>query len=74
VEKWCVSRVRRLMRANVNYTDRSGGVADPAGVANYHFAVFGAHGLPPTTFGGAPGSGTAAQASQTRAAWFHCGG
>src|SRR5690606_71588 len=54
----------QLMRQHVNAVNTFG--SPSAGqIAAYHFAVFGAHGLPNTTFGGSMITGTEAEATLT---------
>uniref|UniRef100_UPI001D018CC5 RHS repeat-associated core domain-containing protein n=1 Tax=Rhizorhabdus wittichii TaxID=160791 RepID=UPI001D018CC5 len=51
-----------LMQQHAQLIDRTGGTS-AGDVAAYHAAVFGGHGLPATTFGGAMITGTRAEAS-----------
>jgi RHS repeat-associated protein len=61
-----------LMQQNVAYTAQVQGNVTPAGVAGYHAGVFGAFGIPASTFGGAPFTGSGAEATMTSPIWFHC--
>jgi hypothetical protein len=60
-----------IMRAYVNAV-RAFGTANPVQVADYHFQVFGAHGLPRNTFGGTPLFGTRSEARLSSPLWLNC--
>jgi RHS repeat-associated protein len=61
----------QLMRQHVNAVNTFG--SPSAGqIAAYHFAVFGAHGLPNTTFGGSMITGTETEAALTSPIWKQC--
>lgn len=59
-----------IMQAHVASVDRSGGLVTSAAEAQSHFDIFAAHGLPATTFGGAPLTGTQTEASMTSGIWM----
>ncbi len=60
-----------LMRAHVDAVVRFGDLS-AEDVANYHYNVFGMHGLPQTTFGGTPITGTRTEARLTAFIWMDC--
>lgn len=60
-----------LMRAQVNAVNTFGSPS-AAQIAAYHYQVFNAHGLPNTTFGGSPLTGTGIEATATRTVWMRC--
>ena len=60
-----------IMRAHVNAVNTFGSPS-AAQIAAYHFQVFNAHGLPSSTFGGAPITGTQTEARATSRIWMHC--
>jgi hypothetical protein len=59
-----------IMQAHVGAVDRSGGYVTSADEAQSHFNIFAAHGLPATTFGGTPLTGTQTEASMTSGIWM----
>jgi len=61
----------QLMRAHVNAVNTFGSPS-ASQIAAYHYQVFGAHGLPNTTFGGSPITGTGAEATLTSPIWMGC--
>lgn len=72
-----VDEVRvKLMNAHIDAVagDTAGvrGLLNPEQIAGYHHEVFGAYGLPSTTFGGTPFTGGLWEANATRLVW--CGG
>jgi len=62
-----------LMNRHVEFTDQDPlgrrGLLNPRQVAEFHHLVFGAHGLPPTAFGGTPFTGQLYEADITRDIW-----
>jgi hypothetical protein len=58
-----------IMRAHIVAVDTFGSPSAEQ-VARYHFQIFQAHGLPASTFGGAPISGTEAEAGMTSDVWM----
>ena len=50
--------------------DRPDGYVTSATEAQSHFDIFADHGLPATTFGGAPLTGTQMEASMTSGIWM----
>lgn len=58
-----------LMRAHMNAVNTFGNPSSEQ-VAQYHFDVFAAHGLPASTFGGAPIFGTQIEARATSIIWM----
>jgi hypothetical protein len=61
----------QLMDAQVATVDQFGSPS-ASQIADYHFAVFAAHGLPRSTFGGAMFTGTQAEANATSRIWMNC--
>jgi hypothetical protein len=59
----------QLMQAHVAAVGASNGNLSAAAIAQYHFNVFAAHGLPARTFGGAQLTGTQGEASVTSPIW-----
>lgn len=60
-----------LMQAHVAAVNQFGSPSAEQ-IAQYHFNVFGAHGLPASTFGGAPLSGSQTEAGLTSGIWMDC--
>lgn len=63
-----------LMRQNLAFTDASGGMVTPGGVAGYHHQIFAGYGYGRNTFDGTPFFGFEVEAMLTDWAWFQCGG
>ncbi len=61
----------QLMNAHSALVQRSNGSFTAVDVADYHMAIFRAHGLPPDTFGGTP-LGSRNDARWTKPIWMDC--
>ena len=63
----------KLMNAHVAWTDSDKlgvrGLLSPRQIATYHHDVFAEYGLPSTTFGGTPITGSLWEASATASVW-----
>ena len=62
-----------MMRAHRDAVTQDGvgilGKLSAKQIAEYHVEVFGTHGLPARTFGGAPFTGTPSEAKKTKVIW-----
>jgi hypothetical protein len=61
----------QLMNAHSALVQMSNGSFTAVDVADYHMAIFRAHGLPPDTFGGTP-LGSRNDARWTKLIWIDC--
>ena len=61
-----------LAQAHVDAVDFRRGNVSASDIARYHFAVFAKYGLPPTTFGGSPNTGTTLEAEILAGLYLDC--
>ena len=61
-----------LAQAHARTVTRLQGNVSASDIARYHFAVFAQYGLPPTTFGGSPNTGTTLEAEILAGLYLDC--
>jgi hypothetical protein len=60
------------MQEHATAVDSERGKVSASDIARYHFAVFAKYGLPPTTFGGSPNTGTTLEAEILAGLYLDC--